>query len=42
MWLETNIFGEVLLQFSDWLTPVGSRLLTDELNVEEGALAWSK
>lgn len=41
-WLDTDIVGEVPLQLSYWLAPVGCCLLTDELDVEEGALARAK
>lgn len=39
--IPTDVVGEVLLQLSNCLAPVGCSLLTDELNVEEGALTRS-
>ena len=36
-----NLVGKISLEFTDALQPVASRLLTDQLNVEEGALAWA-
>ena len=35
-----HLIREISLELTDTLQPVASRLLTDQLDVEEGALAW--